>query len=107
MRYDFKQKWPYSRGYTACWKCQKLIRTHREAVLKAREYSRRIPPPFQFGEMNAYFCHYAQAWHIGHNGKRGAESAAYERMEWRWVNPFDRAKSELDDDETDLIRKLG
>ncbi len=85
--------------------CQKFIRTQAEAVLEVDEYSRRIPPPFQFGEMNAYFCNHAQAWHIGHRGKRRSELAAYDRMGWWWVSSSQRVRPELDD-EMDFDRNI-
>ncbi len=44
------------------------------------EYFTRVPVPFQFGEMNPYFCHYAQAWHIGHKEGRAAIREVKYRM---------------------------
>lgn len=70
----------HSEKQPTCWRCQKRNLTQLAAVLKAEEYCHKIPIPFQFGEMGAYFCHYAQAWHIGHKGKSAAIEEAKYRM---------------------------
>lgn len=80
MRHRGKHKLPDALKQATCWRCQKRNRTQPVAVLMAYEYSRQVPSPFQFGEMDAYFCHHAQAWHIGHRGKRRAVEAAKYRM---------------------------
>jgi hypothetical protein len=78
---------PHLEKQSTCRRCQKRNRTHHAAVLGSYEYCRRIPPPFQFGQMGAYFCHYAQAWHIGHKGK----SRAIEEAKYRMWGAYDSA----------------
>ena len=79
-----KLKSPHSVEQPTCWRCQKRNRTKTVANLSAYEYSRKIPIPLQFGEMTAYFCYYAQAWHIGHKGKSKAIEEAKYKMWGAW-----------------------
>ena len=90
-----KRKSSQRRFQPTCWKCQKLNLTRAEAVLIAIEYCQRVP--VQFGQMDAYFCNYAQSWHLGHTGKYLAEMAAYERLGWTWANPFEKEGTRRDE----------
>ena len=81
-----KRKWGGALKKSICFRCHKVNRTERVAVLMADDYCRQIPPTFQFGEMDAYFCHYAQSWHVGHRGKKRAVEAARYRI-WGECDP--------------------
>jgi len=81
-----KRKWVGALKKSICFRCHKVNRTERVAVLMADDYCRQIPPTFQFGEMDAYFCHYAQSWHVGHRGKKRAVEAARYRI-WGECDP--------------------
>ena len=88
MRIKTGIKSQHSRDRQACRQCGKLNRTQIEARQATIEYCARVPVSFQFGEMNFYYCNFAQSWHIGHRGKSRATAAVANRI-WGNFDPVE------------------